>query len=211
MTDDTSRRTGAVKVHDRRRFTPDGPVGEATDTEPQAATGQSSAPPGAVPETAEVERLRDELAAAKKRVDELARAIQAGERDREEYKQRIGRERERLIDVERGNVATALLEAIDELELCLKSGDTSPLAKGVALIRDSLVRRLESSGVQPLSLWVGGRYNPNEAEAVDVEVTTDPSADQTISAVVRAGYVLKGTVIRPARVKVARYIKPAEA
>ena len=54
---------------------------------------------------AERQRLEAELEAARRRVDELARAYQEVNKDREEFKQRLTRERERMIDVERGNVA----------------------------------------------------------------------------------------------------------
>lgn len=45
--------------------------------------------------------------------------IQAGERDREEFKQRQARERERMIDVEKGNIVVVLVEVVDEFDLCL--------------------------------------------------------------------------------------------
>src|SRR5512146_2546176 len=64
----------------------------------------------------ERQRLEAELDSARRRVDELARAYQALNKDREEFKQRLTRERERMLDVERGNVAQTLLEAVDELD-----------------------------------------------------------------------------------------------
>ena len=50
----------------------------------------------------ELQQLTEQLELAHKRVNELAHAVQAGERDREEFKQRLTRERERMLDVERG-------------------------------------------------------------------------------------------------------------
>ena len=73
--------------------------------------------PGATAAPAEVTQLRAELEAARRRVDELARGIQEVMRDREDFKQRLHRERERMIEVEKGHVAQALIEAIDELDL----------------------------------------------------------------------------------------------
>ncbi|AEI67838.1 putative co-chaperone GrpE [Corallococcus macrosporus] len=160
----------------------------------------------------ERERLVAELETLRKKFDTAVRAVQAAEKDREEFKQRVTRERERMLDVERGNVAVTLLEAIDELDRCLSvsAQDTSPLAEGVRMIRDGLLRKVQTTGIERLSL-VGQPFDPNLAEATDMELTASPDEDQRIVAELRAGYRLKDRIIRPARVKVAKYIAPAQA
>jgi molecular chaperone GrpE len=157
-----------------------------------------------------IAELSAELERARARVDELSRAYQASERDREAFKQRLVRERDQLLDVEKGKVVGSLLEAIDELDLCLKSVDDSPLAKGVRLIRDGLVKRATMSGVERVDLE-GKPFDPNLAEAMDLEMVFDPARDGLVLAVERACYRLGGRVIRAGRVKVARYARPAEA
>ncbi|MBZ4409402.1 nucleotide exchange factor GrpE [Myxococcus sp. MISCRS1] len=161
---------------------------------------------------AEKERLRADLESSRRRVDELARAYQAVNKDREEFKQRLTRERERMMDVERGNVAVALLEAIDELDraLSMSGQDNSPLAQGVRMIRDSLLSKAQGMGIERISV-TGQPFDPNVAEATDMEITTSPDEDQKVVAEIRAGYRLKERVIRPARVKVAKYVAPAQA
>lgn len=158
----------------------------------------------------EVARLTAELEAARKRVNELAYAVQAGERDREEFKQRQTRERERMMDVEKGNVARALLEAVDQLDLCLQAGDDSPLARGVKMIRESILKQAESTGIERVEL-VGKPFDPNLAEATDMEITPVEADDGHVVLAFKAAYQLKGRVIRPGVVKVARYVKPADA
>jgi len=198
-----------------------------TDGPPQEAQGQEAAAATATPETsaeqqpaqesapavdAERQRLETELDATRKRVDQLARAYQELMKDREEFKQRLTRERERMMDVERGNVATTLLEAIDELDRCLAASgqDSSPLAQGVRMIRDALLAKVQATGIERIQV-VGQTYDPNVAEAFDMEITTTPEDDQKVVAEVRAGYRLKERIIRPARVKVAKYVAPAQA
>lgn len=151
-----------------------------------------------------------ELAAARKRIDELTRAWQALDRDREDFKRRLSRERERMIDVERGEVAQTLLEAIDNLDLALKNADDSPLAKGVRLVREDLLKRVQALGIERLKL-IGQPFDPNTAEAADVDVTIEPHRDGQVIEELRAGYKLKDRVVRPARVRVARYVAPARA
>jgi len=154
--------------------------------------------------------LRADLEAARRRVDELARALLALERDKEDFKKRLLRERERMIDVEKGNVAQALLEAVDELDLSLVAADDSPLARGVRMIRDQMLSRVASLGVERVPLE-GSLFDPNLAEAVDLEVTANPDDDQRVVREVRPAYRLKDRVVRPGQVKVARYVQPAEA
>ncbi len=177
-------------------------------TEQQIENQETAAPPQ--PENAEVVQLRSELAAAQKRINELAYAIQAGERDREEFKQRQSRERERMMDVEKGNIAVALLEAIDELDLALMAADDSAFAQGVKLVRTSLLKRTESLGIERVEL-AGKPYDPNLAEATDMEMTANEAEDGHVSAVLKGCYQLKGRVIRPGTVRVAKFVKPAQA
>ena len=173
---------------------------------PPSASGDDGPVPNKL-----VEQLRSELDAALKRIDDLARAYQASERDREDFKRRMERERERLVDVEKANVAVALLKAVDELDLCLTAAtEDSALAKGVRLTRENLLKYAGSTGIERLEL-LGAAFDPNYAEATDMDVTTSPEEDGTVTQVVRACYQLKGKVVRPGQVKVAKYVKPADA
>lgn len=169
-----------------------------------------SVPPSTDPRDAELSRLAAELEAAHKRINELAYALKAGERDREEFKQRQNRERERMIDVEKGNVALTLLEAVDELDMSLSAADDSPLARGVRLIREGMLRRAEATGIERVDL-TGAAFDPNSAEATDMEITGVEADDGKIVAVLKPCYRLGTRIIRPAQVKVARYVKPARA
>jgi molecular chaperone GrpE len=197
----------SVKVNDRRRFDADGNPrdDDAAPEEPPPVGSGAAAPPR------QAEATSAELEAARRRVDELARAYQAVVGEKEEFKQRLTRERERMLDVERGEVAQVLLDVVDELDLSLRAApEESPLARGVKLIRAGILAKLQASGIERIQV-LGLPYDPNLAEASDMEVTPDPDADQRVTAEVRAGYRLKGRVIRPARVRVAKYVAPASA
>lgn len=182
----------AVKVNDKRRFREDG----------QPVQVQSAEPEGA--------ELAKELEAARKRIDELARGLQRSESEREAFKQRMTRERDQLLDLEKGKVATVLLEAIDDLELCLTGAAESPVSRGVKLIRDGLIRKAEEFGLERVELQ-GTPYDPALAEASDMEVTPNEAEDGRVLAVLKAAWRLKGRVLRPGRVKVAKYVQPAQA
>lgn len=211
-----------IKVNDRRRVhiegdpSPHAQVHDApTNEAPEGAIAEDlQGPARHTHEQAEqhetIEQLTRELDAAHQRINELARALQAGDRDREEFKVRQNRERERMLDVEKGNVAQTLLEAVDQLDLVLLSADASPLAKGVKLIRDSVLKHAESTGIERVEL-LGRVFDPNLAEATDMEITGVEAEDGKVIGVLKACYQLKGRVIRPGTVKVARFVKPAQA
>jgi molecular chaperone GrpE len=204
-------------VNDRRRFDRNGnPIPREEPAPTPEPERQAEAPAEAEAEAAPRSEVSDvaseELAAARRRIDDLARAYQALERDREDFKARLTRERERMIDVERGNVAQVLLETLDELDLSLKASaeDQSPLAQGVRMIRDGIQKKLAGLGLERISV-LNQPFDPNLAEAADMELTASPDDDQRVVDELRAGYRLKDRVIRPARVKVAKYVQPAEA
>ena len=200
-----------TRVQDKRRFHPDGtPREDEVPTDPAIPVEESAGSGASPPEDPEVARLRADLATAQKRVYELARGIQDVMRDRDSFKDRVNRERERLLDVEKGQVALALVDTLDDLDLSLASADDSPLTQGLRLIRDKLLQRLQAAGVERLRL-LGRPYDPNLAEAVDMELVSSPEKADQVLAEHRAGYALRGRVIRPGRVKVGRYVEPAKA
>lgn len=162
------------------------------------------------PKDLKIAELTAQLEVAHKRVNELAYAVQAGEKDREAFKQRVNREREQMMDLEKGKVALALLEAVDQLDLCLQAPDSSPLYQGVKMIRDSVLRQAESVGLERVEL-VDKPFDPNLAEATDMEITPLEAHDGKVVKVLKVAYQLKGRVIRPGVVKVAKYVKPADA
>ena len=211
----TETKKPPAPASDKRRFDSEGnPRGFADDifVGTQKAAEEAEFPPEEVTDIkdTEVARLRHELEAARARIDTLARAYQEMERDKEEFKRRLQRERERMLDVEKGKVALLLIEAIDELGLCLKNADESPLSVGVRMIRENLLKQLKENAVVVLELE-DTTFDPNFAEAVDLQMVDNPEDNMKILEVLLPGYVYKEQVIRPARVRVARYIPPADA
>ncbi|MFN0061623.1 MAG: nucleotide exchange factor GrpE [Myxococcaceae bacterium] len=207
-----------TRVNDRRRFDEDGNPrpfeAEPADSMDPVGTGESTVQPSEPAAEHAVHGstvLEKELEVAWRRIDQLARAYQALTSDREEFKQRLARERDRLLEVEKGNLAAWVLETVDELDLALRATDEdTALASGVRLIRDQLLKRLAAQGVERMES-VGKYFDPSWAEAADMEMTLDPQQDQRVVAELRAGYRLGDRVLRAARVKVAKYVQPAQA
>lgn len=84
----------------------------------------------------------------------------------------------------------------------LKESENSPLKLGVELIYRQLEDLLKKEGVEEISS-VGEPFDCNLHEAEDF-VETDSCPEGMITEELQKGYIYKGKILRPARVRVAR-------
>jgi molecular chaperone GrpE len=194
-----------VKVTDRRRFRPDGEPAEPV------AGGAAEASGGAEP-AATPDRRDETLAAQAARIEELSRAYAALVEDNKAFRQRLEREKARVLDAERASLAQALLEATDDLERALAAvagaGEAQgqalgTLADGVRLSLATLHQRIAALGAERIPV-AGQRFDPHVAEAVDAVAVADAEQDGMVVQEVRAGWRIGERVLRPARVRVGR-------
>ncbi len=148
-------------------------------------------------------------AEAAAKLEELTRAYADLLNDREEFRRRLSRERDRQLEAQRGEVATALLDTLDELERALAGGGGEALVEGLRLVTGNLRRRLAALGLEPIPTR-GHLFDPAVHDAVDLAPTPDAAADGTIVGTLREGFRLGERVIRPARVRVARHVPAGE-
>ncbi len=152
-----------------------------------------------------------EVLALQAKLDEVLRAYSRLQQDKDDFRRRAEREKDRVLEIERGNVALSLLDAVDQLDLTLAAApqgtrckDCEGLARGVRLIRDGLLRRIEQSGLSRLST-VGEAFNPQLHEAVETLPVADQALDGQVVTEARAGYRQGERVLRPARVAVGKF------
>ena len=155
-----------------------------------------------------VEEFKERAEAAERRAREISAAYRKIDEDRDAFRERLARDLERRVDSARVGMMRKILGVLDDLDRAIAAGATTsepgPLLSGVSLIRDHLMQILASEGVQALDL-LGQRFDPAVAEAVSMEETLDPERDNLILAENGRGYMLGSTLVRPARVRVARY------
>ncbi len=158
----------------------------------------------------EIEELRETLQAQSVRLDEVLRAYSRLQQDKDDFRRRAEREKERVLEIERGNVGLALLDAVDQLDLTLQTipakttcQDCRGLSHGVELIRDGLLRHVEQAGIARLQA-VGAPFDPQRHEAVELVLVADPALDGQVVTEIRAGYQQGDRVLRPARVAVGK-------
>jgi molecular chaperone GrpE len=134
--------------------------------------------------------------------DEMRALAQQLQADFENYKkQMVRRQTEHL---ERANEALVeqLLPVLDSFELALGAVAQADdqVRKGVELVYAELLSVLEKAGLARIHP-VGDPFDPTVHEAV---LQDDGDGDPVVAEVMRTGYSLKGRVLRPAMVKVAR-------
>jgi molecular chaperone GrpE len=187
-----------LKVRDRRRFTADGePIAEAAEARAPEETGAPAEPP---PDPRDVT-----IAQQASRIDELTRGLANLVEEGKAARARLEREKARVLEAERAQLAQALLEAVDDLERALgAAGDASgPLVDGMRLTLASLSKKVAELGAERLVV-VGQRFDPRLAEAVDLVPVSDAAQEDVVVQEVRAGYRIGDRVLRPARVRVGR-------
>lgn len=165
---------------------------------------------GSAPRPDLLEETRRELEEQRRKLDEMARAYSGVVNDQKDFRSRLQREKERVLETERGNVALALIETVDELDRALAAAakDEGPLAQGVRLIRDGIMKRLTALGIERLSL-TGKSYDPGVAEVIDLVPVTDEAQGDLVIDELAAAYKLGNRVLRPARVRVGRFVPRA--
>ncbi len=154
-----------------------------------------------------VEELKARAEEAEGRTREISAAYRRIDEERDAFRERLNRDLERRVDVARGDLIRKILGAVDDLERAVtvagEMGDSSPMLAGVVLVRDRMLQILASEGVEVIET-VGQLFDPEVAEALTVEPTTDPDRDNLVLEELQRGYSLGGTLLRPARVRVAR-------
>lgn len=194
-----------VKVTDRRRFTPEGEARSGGAAPDDVRENEPEPARHADPDDPRDARLAEQAA----RIDELSRAYAALVEDNKAFRQRLERERARVVDAERASVAQALLEAADDLERALaaaagaESGPMATLREGVRLSLGALRQRIAGLGAERIEVE-GRPFDPHVAEALDAVPVSDEAQDGLVLQEVRAGYRIGDRILRPARVRVGR-------
>lgn len=151
---------------------------------------------------ADAERRAEE---AGRRAEDLLAQLQRMKADFDNYRRRMTQEQARWQDGAVARFVAELLPVIDNLERGLGSAagtaETDALRQGFELVVRQLHEVLERHGVRPLEA-VGVPFDPERHEAM-ARVEEGDRAEDTVVEEFRKGYLYKGSVLRPALVKVA--------
>jgi len=107
-------------------------------------------------------------------------------------------------EVERGkrSVLIELLDVVDNLDRAIAAAgeeSASPLLRGVQLVHDQFLAKLEGFGVMRVPA-LGQPFDAVHHEAIATAPVDDASKDGIVLAVVKEGYTIGDELLRPASV-----------
>jgi molecular chaperone GrpE len=184
-----------------------GPVSETIAHPPPKAANvpEEQIPEESTPDIpSQVSQLEDALELEKEKSTDLLRRLQYLQADFENYRRRVEKEMGDAKKFSNERLLSDLLTVKDELDLAFaKARETkqSPvLLEGVGMIQKRVQNILSKEGVERVP-GEGSMFNPDYHEAA-LRIVSDEE-EGTVVEEVRAGYMLKGRVLRPSIVKVA--------
>jgi molecular chaperone GrpE len=189
-----------VRIVDKRRFR----EGDVAPAEAAGATASASGAGGEVASAAEAAG-GDGAAEARAKAAEYLDHLQRLQAEFENYRKRMTVSQQRLVDAELQRFVAQLLGVLDEFDLALIAAERQPdfeaFRKGVELVYAKLAETLRGEGLERIEAE-GKPFDPNEHEAL--MQTGEGDGDPHVAEVFRQGYRLRGSVIRPASVRVER-------
>jgi len=137
---------------------------------------------------------------------ELVDTLRRVQADFENYRKRVLREQTALVERATERLVEDLLPVLDSFDGALGSlpetdaPEVEKVRNGVVGIRAQFASVLDKAGLESIDAE-GAAFDPNEHEAV---LQDDGDGDPHVAEILRAGYRLKGRVLRPAMVRVTR-------
>ncbi len=123
------------------------------------------------------------------------------------YRKRVERERTESWVRAQAQLLERLLEPLDDLErIAHQDGATTSVAalqEGAAMVQKKFFRHLDAIGVEEIEAE-GRPFDPTIHEALTTVPAEGDEDDDTVAQVYQKGYLLKGVLLRPARVVVRK-------
>jgi molecular chaperone GrpE len=152
-----------------------------------------------------LERLREDRDARAREAAEAQERYLRTLADFDNYRKRVGREREDWRRQAQEQVFREILPVLDNFDRALAApptpGTDPAFRQGMELIHRSFLAVLERLGVRPFAA-VGQPFDPSRHDAVARLERADVE-DQTVVAETLRGYLFQDRVLRPAQVAVA--------
>lgn len=167
----------------------------------------------------QIERLEGEIAEGGKKAEKLQSDNQSlrelamrARAELDNARKRLEREKAEAIKYANERLVGDLVQVVDNLERGLgsvaESEEIKPLRDGIRMVLDQFLGILSGSGLEVVEPN-GQTFDPHFHEAVAAEDREDVE-DNVVLDTLQKGYVLRGRVVRPAMVRVARAIRKPE-
>ena len=126
----------------------------------------------------------------------------------ENFRKRAVRDRQDAEHRGMGAVMKGLLETLDDLarvaHMTPEGTSTAAVLEGIAMVEKKLLKSLAGHGLEVVNP-VDETFDPNVHEAITTTPAASQDEDDVVAQVFQVGYVLNGTLLRPARVVVRQW------
>ncbi len=179
----------------------DAPVDDSTQADPVGAELIRFA------EIDDIDQLRDlamtqfgELSQVKAERDQHLDALMRTQAEFANYRKRMLRDQTEMLERASIRILEALLPVLDSLDLAIASAsEHEGIKSGLEVFESQLLGILHKEGLERIAPEAGAPFDPIEQEPV---AHIPGEGEQAVSKVLRAGYRLKGRLLRPAMVEV---------
>ncbi|MFH1610844.1 MAG: nucleotide exchange factor GrpE [Patescibacteria group bacterium] len=121
--------------------------------------------------------------------------------DYENFKKQSEKEKEEFVKFANTNLVMSLIPVYNNLKLALEHSPDDDWAKGIDHIQKQFNQVLEHNGVDEVLPKIGGKFNPEEHEAVEQNLKhNQQNTENKISKIISCGYKLNNKVFIPAKV-----------
>ena len=157
-------------------------------------------------EGTQLDILRERLQKCEEQNKELEDRLLRLAAEFDNYKKRTAKEFGNLIGAANEDLIVDLLDTVDNFCRAVESDEVKAnhqgFCKGVEMIYAQLREVLSREGLEEMKP-IGQKFDPNLHEAVG-QVESDKYEEGTVAQEISKGYILKGKVIKPAKVLVAK-------
>jgi molecular chaperone GrpE len=177
------------------------------------ARGESAAPAddSALRKPTVVEDLEQRLGEAAAQLQHVLSEHRRAAEEFDQVKARMRRDLAREVERGRRAVLVEMLEVVDNLDRAIDAARANEgaeaagtLLRGVELVRDQFLAKLEAFGVSRVPA-LGTAFDPLRHEAVSMSPVTDPARAGQVVGIVKEGYAIGEELLRPAAVVVGAH------
>ena len=161
----------------------------------------------------QIRSLKAQLERKDKQIEQVMEAYRSKKTETEKQRGRIEKTERRRFEQSKGDFIARFVEVLDNLDRAIDSiegsFDPDAVLQGIMLVRSRLVQLLKTEGLE--KIFVRGQiFDPMHSEAAEMVDVSDESQDGVVVKELQPGYMLKGSLIRAARVVVGQHGSPPE-
>ena len=155
-----------------------------------------------------IRSLKAQLERKDKQIEQVMEAYRSKKTETEKQRGRIEKTERRRFEQHKGDFIARFVEVLDNLDRAIDSiegsFDPDAVLQGIMLVRSRLVQLLKTEGLEKIFVR-GQTFDPMHSEAAEMVDVADETEDGVVIRELQPGYMLKGSLLRPARVVVGQH------